>query len=312
MFYLIGDHLGSTSIVTDAAGNVVSQTKYREASRRDKAWGEVRYSSGSEVTKYQYTGQYSDSYINLLWYGSRHYDPALGRFTSADTITLLPPIDANHSNFFIALTVDFHEVDILKYLNAVNNKSALENAIESSDKDEKTNKKNEAKDDSYKKDTTDLRKALQWEDRSTSYTPDETVETMSALNKIGKIFPSSEQSKIKTFDNNKDLPFDYVASNMLDRYSYVKSCPTRYTDPSGHSSDPCAEFGLKSVELLHVLPIDLIVIAAVVAGLGSGPYGWAGAGIIFVVVGIPAFWYTKEVGMELNTLYKECKSKNKD
>jgi hypothetical protein len=50
--YILGYHLGSTSIVADAAGNVLSQQKY-------KAWGETRYSSGSEVTKYQYTGQYS-------------------------------------------------------------------------------------------------------------------------------------------------------------------------------------------------------------------------------------------------------------
>jgi hypothetical protein len=50
--YILGDYLGSTSIVADAAGNVLSQQKY-------KAWGETRYSSGSEVTKYQYTGQYS-------------------------------------------------------------------------------------------------------------------------------------------------------------------------------------------------------------------------------------------------------------
>jgi RHS repeat-associated protein len=31
----------------------------------------------------------SDSYINLLWYGSRHYDPELGRFTSPDSIVPL-------------------------------------------------------------------------------------------------------------------------------------------------------------------------------------------------------------------------------
>jgi RHS repeat-associated protein len=77
--YLLGDHLGSTSITTDAAGLVSSEQRYT-------AWGEVRYSSGSAGTKYTYTGQYSDSYINLLWYGSRHYDPALGRFISPDTI----------------------------------------------------------------------------------------------------------------------------------------------------------------------------------------------------------------------------------
>jgi hypothetical protein len=59
--FIIGDHLGSTSLVTDANGAAVSEMRY-------KAWGEVRHESGAMPTKYQYTGQYSDSYINLLWY----------------------------------------------------------------------------------------------------------------------------------------------------------------------------------------------------------------------------------------------------
>jgi RHS repeat-associated protein len=61
---------------------------------RYKPWGEIRYSWTSapattpayQLPSYTFTGQYSDSYINLLWYNSRHYDPALGRFTSPDTI----------------------------------------------------------------------------------------------------------------------------------------------------------------------------------------------------------------------------------
>ena len=36
------------------------------------------------LTKWTFTGQFSDSYINLLWYGSRHYDPELARPRSPD------------------------------------------------------------------------------------------------------------------------------------------------------------------------------------------------------------------------------------
>lgn len=78
--FIIGDHLGSTSLVTDASGTVINETKY-------KAWGETRYSSGNEMTKYQYTGQYS--YTNdfgLMYYGARWYDSSLSRFAQADTI----------------------------------------------------------------------------------------------------------------------------------------------------------------------------------------------------------------------------------
>jgi len=79
LYYLLSDHLGSTSLTTDASGNVLSEMRY-------SAWGGVRYNSGITPTDYTYTGQYSDSYINLLWYGSRHYDPELGRFIQPDTI----------------------------------------------------------------------------------------------------------------------------------------------------------------------------------------------------------------------------------
>jgi len=57
-----------------------------EGELRYKAWGETRYSSGTTPTKRQFTGQISDSYINLYWYGSRWYDDALGRFIQPDPI----------------------------------------------------------------------------------------------------------------------------------------------------------------------------------------------------------------------------------
>jgi RHS repeat-associated protein len=86
--YLLGDNLGSTSITTDNTGAKVSEIRY-------KPWGETRYtwtdttlntSPSYTLPQYTFTGQYSDSYINLLWYGSREYDPAIGRFISPDTI----------------------------------------------------------------------------------------------------------------------------------------------------------------------------------------------------------------------------------
>jgi RHS repeat-associated protein len=83
LYYLLSDHLGSTSLVTDAAGTVISQTRY-------KAWGEVRHQSGVTPTEYQYTSQYSyAAEFGLLFYNARIYDPALKRFISADTI--VPP-----------------------------------------------------------------------------------------------------------------------------------------------------------------------------------------------------------------------------
>lgn len=79
MYYPLTDHLGSTTMTTDASGNEYAEIRY-------KAWGESRYTYGTLPTKHQYTGQYTDSYINLIWYGSRWYDPSVGRFVSADSI----------------------------------------------------------------------------------------------------------------------------------------------------------------------------------------------------------------------------------
>src|SRR6266540_7402229 len=80
VYYLLGDHLGSTSLTTSATGTVVSEIRY-------KAWGEVRYSTGTTPTKYTYTGQFSyTTDFGLMYYGARWYDPSLGRFAQADTV----------------------------------------------------------------------------------------------------------------------------------------------------------------------------------------------------------------------------------
>ncbi len=80
LYYLLGDHLGSTSLTTNASGNVISELRYT-------AWGEVRYNSGVPPTDYTYTGQYSHTAdFGLMFYNARWYDPALGRFAQADSI----------------------------------------------------------------------------------------------------------------------------------------------------------------------------------------------------------------------------------
>ena len=84
-------------------GQFVTLFTYREASRRDKPWGEIRYSwtAGQSTTPaykladYTFTGQrsYMDDPstsgvegCSLMDYNARWYDPSLGRFTQANTI----------------------------------------------------------------------------------------------------------------------------------------------------------------------------------------------------------------------------------
>jgi len=80
--YLLTDHLGSVVAVTDASGTLTSQQRYLP-------FGQVRTDlNGPRITgtDFGYTGQRNISYINLLDYKSRWYDPLLGRFISPDSI----------------------------------------------------------------------------------------------------------------------------------------------------------------------------------------------------------------------------------
>jgi len=84
----MSDHLGSTSAVADANGNLLSSLRYT-------AFGELRAASGTISTDYRYTGQRNEAEIGLYYYGARWYDSGLSRFIQADTIVPEPfnPLD---------------------------------------------------------------------------------------------------------------------------------------------------------------------------------------------------------------------------
>ena len=83
IYYLHSDHLGSTSLATTAGGAVVpgSRTGY-------DPYGAVRY-GGALPTDFTFTGQRAEGF-GLYDYRARWYDPALGRFVSADTVVPEP------------------------------------------------------------------------------------------------------------------------------------------------------------------------------------------------------------------------------
>ena len=79
LYYLFGDHLGSTSVSYLVGGSNTDLQTY-------KPWGEV-LTAGSLPTKYSYTGQYSEvDLFGLVYFNARWYDPALGRFAQSDTV----------------------------------------------------------------------------------------------------------------------------------------------------------------------------------------------------------------------------------
>ena len=79
--YLVSDGLGSVSEALNQTGSASGTQLY-------SPYGTVRYSSGVMPTSKGFTGQYSDAgSTGLDYYGARYYDPSLGQFTSADTVT---------------------------------------------------------------------------------------------------------------------------------------------------------------------------------------------------------------------------------
>ena len=61
---------------------------------RYKPWGENRYTSGTTPTTNRFTGQRQEASVGggsgLYFYNARWYDPAIGRFLSADTVVAEP------------------------------------------------------------------------------------------------------------------------------------------------------------------------------------------------------------------------------
>ena len=69
--FILGDNLGSASVIADASGTLLSSQGYMP-------WGETRF--GGVGTEYQYTGQYRQAAIGLDYFNARWYYPALGGF----------------------------------------------------------------------------------------------------------------------------------------------------------------------------------------------------------------------------------------
>ena len=79
LYYMLKDHLGSASVVTDSSGNIVGEQRYYP-------FGETRLATGTLYTDKLFTGQRNIAGLGIYHYGARFYSPKLGRFLSADTI----------------------------------------------------------------------------------------------------------------------------------------------------------------------------------------------------------------------------------
>jgi RHS repeat-associated protein len=79
LYYMLKDHLGSASVVTDASGTTVGEDRFYP-------YGETRFTTGTMYTDKLFTGQREMTGLGIYHYGARFYSPKLGRFLSPDTI----------------------------------------------------------------------------------------------------------------------------------------------------------------------------------------------------------------------------------
>jgi RHS repeat-associated protein len=77
VYYYFSDHIKSASLVTDAAGNVKSESDYYP-------WGGELAMSNSDSNHYKFTGKEKDSESGLDYFGARFYSAAMGRFMTPD------------------------------------------------------------------------------------------------------------------------------------------------------------------------------------------------------------------------------------
>ncbi len=95
------DHLGSTSVITDAAGAVVSRMAYEPFGKRRNANGTTDPNGSLTVagTRRGFTGHEHDDEVGLINMNGRIFDPAIGRFLSADPTLQAPTYMQSYNRY---------------------------------------------------------------------------------------------------------------------------------------------------------------------------------------------------------------------
>ncbi|MCQ4167740.1 RHS repeat domain-containing protein, partial [Tahibacter harae] len=80
------DGLGSTRLLTDAAGSPVDRYAYHAFGDRDE-WASELAAGQNPATDYQYTGEQFDPNLGFYYLRARYMDPSSGRFTQQDNFS---------------------------------------------------------------------------------------------------------------------------------------------------------------------------------------------------------------------------------
>ena len=94
VFFELGDHLGSTSVVLDkATGELVERATFQAYGAPESDYRPGRWKSFRE--DYRFTGKEEDVEVGLQYFGKRFLNPLLGRWVSADPLAIHAPGEAD-------------------------------------------------------------------------------------------------------------------------------------------------------------------------------------------------------------------------
>ena len=119
--YLLRDHLGSVSVLTDALGTIVQELSYGPWGQRRHAatWGDLtalaRMSFDTSVTTRGYTGHEMVDTVGIIHMNGRIYDPKLGRFMQADPVIQFPHFSQSHNRYSYVLNNPLRYTDPTGY-----------------------------------------------------------------------------------------------------------------------------------------------------------------------------------------------------
>ncbi|MGB6975766.1 MAG: RHS repeat-associated core domain-containing protein [Terracidiphilus sp.] len=84
--YYVLDHLGSTSKLVDAAGNIINDSDYTPYG------GELPFTTGNPGQHYKFTGKERDAETGNDYFGARYYANNMGRWFSPDWSAKVEPV----------------------------------------------------------------------------------------------------------------------------------------------------------------------------------------------------------------------------
>jgi RHS repeat-associated protein len=98
--YYFSDHLKTASVITDASGNIKSDSDYYP-------WGGELQFVANDSNDYKFTGKKRDVETGLDYFGARYYSNGLGRWVSADWSAT--PVPVPYADFHDPQTLNLYQ-----------------------------------------------------------------------------------------------------------------------------------------------------------------------------------------------------------